>query len=482
MVFTDPDYAVFLTLAFVAAIAARSVGLRNGVLLVASYVFYGWWDWRFLSLLVLSSAIDYTAALAMEGRLPVSPPWLTRRRALIASVAVNLGVLGVFKYLNFFIDTAQASLTALGAAVEPVYLQIILPIGISFYTFQSMSYSIDVYRGRQRAEANPIDFFLYVSFFPQLVAGPIERAHSLLAQFKRRRPLNSLEVRSGLELIAFGLFKKLLIADNLARIVDDVFASPGAGGMTLLLGVYAFAFQIYCDFSGYTDIARGSARLLGFRLRLNFHMPYFAADPRDFWRRWHISLSEWFRDYVYIPLGGRSEARARTALNVLLTMALCGFWHGAAWTFVLWGLFHGALLALSPRPVTGRNALDTRRRPPREFRIHWTGRRILGAFLTFHLVCFGWLIFRAESLTHLHSLIGNALSLPMLQGFDHNHLTVFVLVTLPLVAIELTSTLTGRRDFRGLSEPVRIGIAIVFFYLAVIGQPADLAPFIYFQF
>ena len=301
MIFTDIHYAIFFAIVLAATLSAQqlqSTNFRNLILLVASYIFYGWWDPRFLLLLALSSSVDYVAALAMEGRIKHCPAWLTRKRALLVSIFVNLSILCTFKYLNFFADSAEMLLASINIHIDQIYLSIVLPVGISFYTFQSMSYSIDVYRRRQSAETNPVDFFLFVSFFPQLVAGPIERAGNLLTQIKKSRRINRYEVRAGLELIAFGLVKKLLIADNLARIVDEIFAAENVGALTLLLGCYAFAFQIYCDFSGYTDIARGSARLLGFRLRLNFHMPYFAANPRDFWRRWHISLSEWFRDYA----------------------------------------------------------------------------------------------------------------------------------------------------------------------------------------
>ena len=482
MIFTDIHYSVFLLVVLTATLTAQqlnSTNLRNALLLIASYIFYGWWDPRFLLLLALSSGVDFVVALVMDGRVKSCPEWLTRKRALIASICVNLLVLGAFKYLNFFVDSAEALLASMNIQVDRLYLSIVLPVGISFYTFQSMSYSIDVYHRRQRAERNPIDFFLFVSFFPQLVAGPIERAGNLLAQIKKTRPINRYEIRAGLELIAFGLVKKLLIADNLARIVDEIFTADGVGALTLLFGVYAFAFQIYCDFSGYTDIARGSARLLGFRLRLNFHMPYFAASPRDFWRRWHISLSEWFRDYVYIPLGGRADGYARTAFNVLLTMALCGLWHGAAWTFILWGIYHGALLAFSPRPAGLRKPHGRRLR---EFRINWTRQRILMVIFTFHLVCFGWLIFRAENVGHLLTLLNNAWTLPTDLGLDFTDVRLFLILISPLVAVELFSSITAQRDMRQLKSHVRWGLVIIMFYVSLMGQPSGLAPFIYFQF
>lgn len=478
MIFTDINYAILLSLTFLGCLVARRIIARNLILLIVSYIFYGWWDWRFLSLIILSSSIDYIAALIIDGRFPWRPRWVSRKLALSISILANLGILGAFKYLNFFIDSTIIALSIFDVTIEPRFLSIILPIGISFYTFQSMSYSIDVYRGRQRAETNPINFFLFVSFFPQLVAGPIERASNLLSQINKSKRITYFNIRAGIELIAFGLFKKMVIADNLARVVEHAFNGSDTGFLTLLIGVYAFAFQIYCDFSGYTDIARGSAKLLGFDLRLNFNVPYFSANPRDFWRRWHMSLSDWIRDYVYIPLGGRTQKWGGTTINLLLTMALCGLWHGAAWNFVLWGIYHGILLVLSP------NSRDPKRRrgPVQPFLITWDLKQVLGVFITFHLVCIGWFIFRVENIEHLVTLTTGIWTLSFLSGFEVSHIIMLGVLTCPLICLEVWFSLSNRRDLRGFGEITRWGIYASLIYVAIIGQPADQAPFIYFQF
>ncbi len=478
MVFTDIDYVILLTLTFFACVVARRLITRNVILLTASYVFYGWWDWRFLSLIIFSSCVDYFAGLAIDGRFNWLPRYVNRKLLLLLSISANLGLLIVFKYMNFFIDSLIVALSNIDITVQSIYLRVILPVGISFYTFQSMSYSIDVYRGKQRAETNPINFLLYVSFFPQLVAGPIERASNLLTQINQKRRLNYFRFRSGIELIAFGLFKKMFIADNLARIVENAFNSPNAGFYAIALGVYAFAFQIYCDFSGYTDIARGSAKLLGFDLRLNFNTPYFSANPREFWRRWHMSLSTWIRDYVYIPLGGTTRQWGRTAFNLMLTMALCGLWHGAAWNFVLWGIYHGVLITFSPKA----NEPNRTRGHIRPFQVNWSIRHIFGLLITFNLVCIGWLIFRVESIDHLISLVQNAWMLPINSGFQASSFILFLLLASPLLSIELWLSIAKKRDMRGFSEATRWGISIALIYIAIIGQPAETAPFIYFQF
>ena len=478
MIFTDINYATLLSLTFLMCLVARKIIARNLILLIVSYIFYGWWDWRFLSLIILSSSIDYFAALIIDGRFPWRPRWVSRRLALSISILANLGILGAFKYLNFFIDSAVIALSIFNVTIEPSFLSIILPIGISFYTFQSMSYSIDVYRGRQRAETNPINFFLFVSFFPQLVAGPIERASNLLSQINKSKRITYFNIRAGIELIAFGLFKKMVIADNLARVVEHAFNGSDTGFLTLLIGVYAFAFQIYCDFSGYTDIARGSAKLLGFDLRLNFNVPYFSANPRDFWRRWHMSLSDWIRDYVYIPLGGRTQKWDRTTINLLLTMALCGLWHGAAWNFVLWGIYHGILLVLSPNSRDPKG----RRGSVQPFRITWDLKQVLGIFITFHLVCIGWFIFRVEGMEHLVAVTTGIWTLSFLSGFEVSHIIMLGVLTCPLICLEVWFSLSNRRDLRGFGEITRWGIYASLIYVAIIGQPADQAPFIYFQF
>ncbi len=364
---------------------------QNRLLLVASYAFYGYWDWRFLSLIFLSTVVDYAVANGIDASNVV---W--RRKSLLAiSMVTNLGLLGIFKYYGFFASECVSLLNSLGVSASLPSLQVVLPVGISFYTFQTMSYTIDVYRREIPAERNLLDFMLFVSFFPQLVAGPVERTKKLLPQILNPRVYTPAAFSEGLYHIVIGLFKKVIVADNMAQIVNTIFATSTTEltGAECLLGVYAFAFQIYGDFSGYSSMAQGIARWLGFDLMTNFQMPYFAVSPSDFWRRWHISLSQWLRDYLYISLGGNRFGKWITYRNLLLTMLLGGLWHGAGWTFIAWGSFHGVVLVLS-RILQRRpdiKAVGNRSR--------FSGLRTIASQLVmFHLVCVGWLLFRAENM------------------------------------------------------------------------------------
>jgi len=342
-----------------------------------------------LVIVVINAIYPFLGLLKVEHR---------RKFFLIFSISANLLILGIFKYYNFFVDNFAALTQSLfNTTPRTGTLNIILPVGISFYTFQTMSYTIDVYRRKATASHSLLEVATYVSFFPQLVAGPIERGRNLLPQFQRPRPLNMVDLREGVWLIVWGLFKKMVVADNVARIVNGTFApfdnlSPAMAvpedGMRLLVAIYAFAFQIYCDFSGYSDIARGTAKVLGFNIMVNFRLPYFATNPSDFWRRWHISLSTWLRDYLYIPLGGNRGGAYKLYRNLMITMLLGGLWHGAAWTFVLWGGFHGIVLIVYR--ILEPNSDEAKSR--------WWGS-VLQGLLTFHIVCFGWLIFRAQNLT-----------------------------------------------------------------------------------
>lgn len=365
---------------------------QNVLLLVASYWFYGYWDWRFLGLIFGSTVLDYFLGLAFER------PGLTPRgrRAIIwASVVVNLGALGLFKYYGFFVESLRELLHGLGLQADFAAFDILLPVGISFYTFQTLSYTIDRYRNQVPVERDFVDFALFVSFFPQLVAGPIVRAADFLPQGKQPRRFTFEDQADGMQLVLWGLFKKAVVADNLAPVVEAVFGNQGElGYLARLVGIYAFCAQIYCDFSGYSDIARGTARMLGFSFPLNFIQPYFSRDPSAFWRRWHVSLSTWLRDYLYIGLGGNRSGERRTYVNLLATMVLGGLWHGAAWNFVLWGAYQGLLLvghrlwvrARGPRPVSRLAAA-----------LQW--------FVFFQLVCLGWLLFRSGSLAQIASFL-----------------------------------------------------------------------------
>ena len=384
MRFDSYVFAAFFGIVFLTYWRLRSIRTQNILILVASYFFYGWWDWRFLSLIALSTLVDFVVSRRLDGTSAQS----TRRRLLLVSIVVNLGVLGVFKYFDFFVASFVGVLDSFGLSVSPPVLQVLLPVGISFYTFQTMGYTIDVYRRRHTAEKSLLSFACYVAFFPQLVAGPIERAARLLPQFGTKRSLTIEQWRSGCTLVTYGLIKKIAIADNMAPYVDMVYGmdSSSVSGPLVMAGTLAFAIQIYADFSGYTDIARGVAKLMGFDLCVNFNKPYISRTPSEFWRRWHISLSTWLRDYLYVPLGGNRLGRLLTYRNLMLTMLLGGLWHGAAWNFVLWGFFHGVLLC------TYRVA-----RVDAWLRGASKAVSFGAAVLFFLLTLYGWLLFRAQS-------------------------------------------------------------------------------------
>ncbi len=383
MIFHSLDFVVFFLV--VTTIYWRlPLRWQNALIVVASYVFYGYVHPWFVTLIVATTVVDYWVAIGIE-----SHP-ARRRLLLAASLIANLGLLGTFKYFGFFAENVQAVLALVGLDVSRPALNLILPVGISFYTFQEISYTVDVYRGTLHARRNFIDFAAFVCFFPQLVAGPIERASRLLPQIERPRTWSWPVARDATFLIAWGYLEKLVVADNVGVIANKVFALEQPGFVTLWAGVFAFAIQIYADFSAYSNIARGTARWLGVDLMVNFDHPYFAVGPADFWRRWHISLSTWFRDYVYIPLGGSRRGRVRSTANVMATFLLSGFWHGASWNFIIWGGYHGLLL-LAARLVGGRTPPAPRRTPG----------DLPHVLVTFVLVSIGWLMFRETDLTML---------------------------------------------------------------------------------
>ena len=392
MLFNSIEFTVFLPIVFLLYwfVFNKNLRLQNLFVVAASYVFYGWWDWRFLFLIAFTSLCSYAAGLLIE-KYRGAP---RKAKAVnVINIIVNLLILGAFKYYNFFATSFANAF--LGGRTEGILLHVILPVGISFYTFQALSYSIDVYRGKLEPTRDIIQFFAYVSFFPQLVAGPIERATNLLPQFSRPRTFDYATGVDGLRQILWGLFKKMVVADNCAVYVDQVFGSyQTQSGSTLLLAAVLFAFQIYGDFSGYSDIAIGTAKLFGIKLMRNFNVPYFSRDIAEFWRRWHISLTTWFRDYVYIPLGGSRCSKAKIIRNTFVIFLVSGLWHGANWTFLAWGAYH-ALLFL-PLILLGKN---------RKYRDTVAEGRLLPSFkelgqmaLTFILVVFGWILFRANSI------------------------------------------------------------------------------------
>jgi D-alanyl-lipoteichoic acid acyltransferase DltB (MBOAT superfamily) len=394
MLFNSTEYLIFLPLVFVLYwFVFTGLRTQNFLLLVVSYVFYGWWDWRFLSLIAFSSVVDFLVAQGMG-----STDDKGRKNLLLGvSLVVNLGMLGFFKYCNFFIDSFIDLFGLFGIGLEARSLGVILPVGISFYTFQTLSYTIDVYRGDLKPARDWVSFFAYVSFFPQLVAGPIERATQLLPQFYQKRTFDYRQSLDGLGQICWGLFKKVVIADNCAPLVNDIFDHyQSLPATTLMLGAVYFAFQIYGDFSGYSDIAIGTSKLFGFNLMTNFRYPYFSRDIAEFWRRWHISLSTWFRDYLYIPLGGSRGGLQMKLRNTLVIFVVSGFWHGANWTFVIWG-FLNALYFL-PLLLRQKNRVNTG--TVAEGRM-FPSRLELGQMITtFALTCVAWIFFRAESLEH----------------------------------------------------------------------------------
>ena len=436
---------------------------QNWMLLVASYIFYGAWDVRFLALLAGSTLIDYYVAL----RLAAESRPAVRKRWLMVSLIGNLGTLAFFKYFGFFVDSATTALEALGLPVARLQLHIVLPVGISFYTFQTLSYTIDVYRDHLTPTRTLRDFALYVAYFPQLVAGPIERATRLLPQLTHARVVSMAHIHRGVWLISWGLFKKVVIADNLAMIVDRTFATgSGASGWEYLVAIYAFAYQIYCDFSGYSDIARGLAALMGIDLMINFNRPYLATDPRDFWGRWHISLSTWLRDYLYIPLGGNRSGAGRTALALFATMVLGGLWHGAAWTFVAWGAFHGALL------VGHRFLFHARGVPaPQTFAGRWVARIVM-----FHLVAFGWLLFRAESLAQVGEVLTSFAAPALLTLVAAQAVVAVAGVSALLAWVE------GRSDDDTRVTPGRLVLVGFLWACVMVAPPIGGQPFLYFQF
>lgn len=463
---------VYFFVAVYAAYALLDRRGQNAVLLVASYFFYGCWDWRFLLLIWLSSSLDYCVGRALQSSADPR-----RRRVLAAlSVGVNLGILFAFKYFGFFFESFAALLKLFGLSASWNTLHIVLPVGISFYTFQTMSYVLDVYRRQMEPARSYGDYLLFVSFFPQLVAGPIERARHLLGQVERPRSITLAGWREGGWLILLGYYKKIVLADNLAPFANAVFNSPEqAFGLNVLAGLLAFSFQIYGDFSGYSDIARGVARLMGFDLMLNFRMPYFAADPSDFWRRWHISLSTWLRDYLYIPLGGNRHGPARTYLNLALTMLLGGLWHGAAWHFVAWGAYHGLLL------IAFRWAADC----GWGFIGRWlpggSGGRILRILLFMPFVLGGWLLFRVNRLEDVATLAQG-----FFRPFAFNGkiclLTIAVLAT-PLLLVEIVQERSGNMlAVKKWPLWARFACYAVFFMLILLAGSNGRTEFIYFQF
>ena len=395
MLFNSIDFAIFLPIVFVLYwfVTNKNLKLQNFLIVAASYLFYGWWDWRFLSLILFSTIVDYTVGR----KLRIEENQSKRKVLLWTSIIVNLGFLGFFKYYNFFLDNFLTAFSFFGTEIKANSLNIILPVGISFYTFQTLSYTIDVYKQKLNPTKDFIAFSAFVSFFPQLVAGPIERATHLLPQFYKKRTFDYSKAVDGMRQILWGLFKKIVIADNCAEYANLIFNnSADYSGSTLILGALFFTFQIYGDFSGYSDIAIGTSRLFGFDLMRNFNFPYFSRDIAEFWRRWHISLSTWFRDYLYIPLGGSRGGTWMKVRNTFIIFIVSGFWHGANWTFIFWGALNAVYFLPLLLTNNNRNNLET----VAKGKLLPSIKELLFILLTFGLTVFAWIFFRAENMTH----------------------------------------------------------------------------------
>ncbi len=470
MLFNSLEFAIFLPLVFLLYWFVFDYAMKqyhhqlfwqNLFVVIVSYVFYGWWDWRFLILIAFTSFCSWGSGLLLN-KSPKPKLWLT------LNIVINLLILGIFKYFNFFVG----SFCDLFGLTNTIAIKVILPVGISFYTFQALSYSIDVYRKKIEPTKDVVAFFAYVSFFPQLVAGPIERATNLLPQFEKKRVFDYAEAIDGMRRILWGLFKKIVVADNCATYVDQVWANyQNECGSTLALAAILFAFQIYGDFSGYSDIAIGSAKLFGIRLRDNFITPYFSRNVAEFWKRWHISLNTWFVDYVYIPLGGSREGRWKTIRNTFIIFLLSGLWHGANWTYVTWGLYHALLFV--PLILLGRTKAYTGVA---------TWKQIPQILLTFALVTLGWIIFRAPSIAdaweYIITLFTHSTATPMIiSGFKRTILSIIVLLGIEWLQRKRNHGL----DIANFHWGVRYSIYYLLI-LVILELGGNSQSFIYFQF
>lgn len=483
MLFNSLQFAIFLPIVFCLYwfVTNKNLRAQNLLLLVTSYFFYACWDWRFLFLLMFSTLLDYYTGLKMAD----ASSQKQKKGWFWLSIIVNLGFLGFFKYFNFFVESFAEGVSNLGLKVNPWTLSVILPVGISFYTFHGLSYVIDIYKNKIKAERNFVDYAVFVSFFPLLVAGPIERATHLLPQIKRRREFDYSRAIDGLRQILWGLFKKIVIADNCAYYANLIFNNSGEySGSTLLLGAVFFAFQIYGDFSGYSDIALGTARLLGIELLRNFAFPYFSRDIAEFWRRWHISLSSWFRDYLYVPLGGSKVSTAKKIRNTFIIFLVSGFWHGANWTFIVWGALNAVYFLPLLLTNRNRNNLET----VAQGRLLPSWKEVFQMSLTFGLTVIAWVFFRAESIGHaidyLSTMFSTSLfTVPVFEGVRQ------AWITLAIVAMFMVVEWNGRERKYAIENfgmhwyrPVRwLTYAFLIFMMGMYMKTEE-TPFIYFQF
>jgi D-alanyl-lipoteichoic acid acyltransferase DltB (MBOAT superfamily) len=482
MLFNSIDFAIFFPIVFCLYWLIDKYGIKyqNAFILISSYFFYGWWDWRFLGLIIFSSFIDFSIGLQLDKTSIKSK----RKLLLFGSILVNLGMLASFKYYNFFITSFSQLFTFLGVSLNSYTLNIILPVGISFYTFQTLSYTIDVYNRKLNPTKDIISFFAFVSFFPQLVAGPIERATNLLPQFYKKRYFNYSNAVEGLKQILWGLFKKVVIADNCAGVVNYVFAnSTEMEGSSLLVGVIFFSFQIYGDFSGYSDIAIGISKLFGFSLMKNFAFPYFSRDIAEFWRRWHISLSTWFRDYLYIPLGGSAGGVKSKVRNTFIIFIVSGFWHGANWTFIVWG----ALNALYFLPLLLSNSNRKNMEVVAADRGFVSFRELVSILSTFAITAIAWVFFRAENLHHAFEYLNGLSSISIfsvpssLQEYDITLIAVLIVVMIMVEWKDRKSDF-GLQSFASSWGKSYRYILYYSLCICIIWFSGEEQEFIYFQF
>ncbi len=478
MFFNSLDFAVFLPIVFILYwfVFNKSLKAQNFLVAVASYVFYGWWDWRFLSLILFSTLVDYVIGVSLGKEQN-----LNKRKILLwISILVNLGFLGFFKYYNFFLDNFKSAFTFFGSEINTNSLNIILPVGISFYTFQTLSYTIDVYKKRLKPTRDFISFAAFVSFFPQLVAGPIERATNLLPQFYKKRKFVYSNAVDGLRQILWGLFKKIVIADNCAEYANMIFNNSGEySGSTLVMGALFFTFQIYGDFSGYSDIAIGTSRLFSFNLMRNFAFPYFSRDIAEFWRRWHISLSTWFRDYLYIPLGGSRGGTVMKVRNTFIIFIVSGFWHGANWTFIVWGALNA--IYFLPLLLAGKNRENLEIIAVNSY--FPSIKELMQVGLTFSLTVLAWIFFRADNMTHAIGYLGGIFSTSLLDFPE-----IFPRMVLTLVLFFMIIEWFGRKNEYAIEK---LGFTLPRFYrwgfyflisILIFLFDGKEQEFIYFQF
>lgn len=500
MLFNSLEFAIFLPIVFIIYwfVLQKNLKLQNLFIVVVSYIFYGWWDYRFLFLIALTSFCSWVSGVLIEKvRERSTPPtWISAKFLLISNIVLNLAILGFFKYYNFFVDSFIDLFGAFGITLQSSTLSIILPVGISFYTFQALSYSIDVYRKKIEPTKDIVAFFAFVSFFPQLVAGPIERATNLLPQFYTSRKFDYDTAVDGMRQILWGLFKKIVVADNCAIYVNEVFADyTNQSGSTLLLGAIFFAFQIYGDFSGYSDIAIGTAKLFGIKLLRNFNVPYFSRDIAEFWRRWHISLNTWFVDYLYIPLGGSRPyvspdskypeltKKAKVIRNTFAIFLTSGLWHGANWTFVAWGAYHALLFI--PLILLGKNKRFTD--TVATGRILPNIRECFQMLLTFILVVIGWVFFRAETITDAFAYLGgmfssSLLSVPWLMTRQF-YIPLFIGIFTMMIVEYFHRNKVHTFTLNGINKSyVKWCIYYLFIIYIYTCQVSEEIQFIYFQF